>query len=636
MEWNNLCMGCLGEKGPADICPACGLSEADWSGPSQFLLPRTILNHRYLIGRVLGFGGFGVTYLSFDINLKIKLAIKEYLPRNLAGRAPGQAPVSIFEGEARDHFAYGLEQFIEEARALAQFNSHPSIVSVSDFFRENDTAYLVMEYIDGITFKEYLEQNGGKISYRESIEKIMPVLAALHVIHQAGMLHRDISPDNIYLAQSGQVKLLDFGAARHAVGEHSQCLSILLKPGYSPVEQYQNSSRQGPWTDVYAAAATIYRAVTGLIPPESLARMERDTLLAPSRLGVALPDELEAVLLKALSIKAQSRFQTIDEFQAALHKSIDCHDESGTLTKIVPAAHGLKIAPLNYIHPEDKAALDNLTAIPLFSTCVKEFMKIFTEKRIYGLNMAQKIRLGPRQLPEIYNQLPPVCDLLNIAEPEFYLEMNPIPNAYAHGDTQVFLTITSGLLEALEAEEIKAIIAHECGHIACRHMLYHTMASMMIQYGAKIFGPLAAMATPVWLGLLHWRRRSELSADRAAAVVMEGAGPVVNAIIRLAGGPKSITAGVNFEEYLKQADAYDRLLEESQWQMFLQGMAVLDEDHPFLAVRAREVWSWCGSEPFQRILKARQEGGTVSRCSNCGRTAGEDWTFCKYCGTKMR
>lgn len=610
--------------------------ENDLSEPALFLRPGTLLNQRYRVDRLLGYGGFGITYLAWDLNLQIKVAVKEYLPQSLATRAPGNTSVTVYTGKEKDYFLYGVDKFIEEARALAKFNGHPSVVSVSDFFRENETAYLVMEYVDGITFKNYLARKGGKISYEEAFGIMKPVMEALSEVHKAGMLHRDISPDNIYITKNDHVKLLDFGAARYAVGEKSQKLSVLFKPGYTPWEQYQTNGEQGAWTDVYAAAATMYWAITGEIPQEALERMDNDRLQPPSKMGITIPAEFEKVLLKALSVKAKERFQTINELQTAFLNSLDKRDRiAEKVYKSKREAHLLKIIPVSYLHPEDKAALDNLTAIPLFPTCVKAFMKVVTEKMLYGMNMAQKIRLGPNQLPEIHKYLSPVCETLGIQEPEMYLEMNPLPNAYTFGDTQVFLTVTSGLIEHLEEEEIKTVIAHECGHIACRHMLYHTMATMILLYGVKIFGTLAAVAMPVWLALLYWQRRSELSADRAAAVVMNGASPVVDTMIRLAGGPKSITGNVNVAEYIKQADVYDRLLEESQWQMLLQGIAVMEQNHPFLAVRTREILKWCDTEQFQRILQARKEGTGRSICQSCGCILQENWVYCRQCGNKI-
>ncbi len=319
MDTNHLCMGCMNDKGTEEVCPYCGFVEGTPPDLPQFLAPGTILNGRYLLGRVLGYGGFGITYLGWDLILNSKLAVKEYLPQSVATRVMGQTTVTAFStGEAQDNFTYGLNKFLDEARALAQFMDHPGIVGVRDFFQANSTAYLVMQYMEGMTFKDYLQEKGGTVPVDMALGVMMPAMDALREVHQKGIIHRDISPDNIYIMANGQVKLLDFGAARHAVGEHSKSLSIILKAGYAPEEQYRSRGEQGPWTDVYAVAATFYRAITGKIPPESLDRMFNDTLEPPSHLGVAISPDMEAALVQALAVKASNRFQSIGAFQNAL------------------------------------------------------------------------------------------------------------------------------------------------------------------------------------------------------------------------------------------------------------------------------------------------------------------------------
>ncbi len=258
--------------------------------------------------------------------------------------------------------------------------------------------------------------------------------------------------------------------------------------------------------------------------------------------------------------------------------------------------------PDDFTHPEDRAALEKLKAIPLFPACVKAFMKFLPERQLHGFNMASKIRLSPKQLPKIYKHLPPACKALNIPEPEFYLELDPNPNAYTYGDQRVFVTVTSGLIESLDEEEIYSVVAHECGHIACQHVLYRTMAMFLLQIGERIFGPLSLLSVPVQVGLLYWFRRSELSADRAAAVVMGGSKPVVNTIIRLAGGPKSITNDVDLELYMAQSRAYDKLM-ESGWDSLLQGLIIARQTHPYLSVRAREITRWCAEPDFENLMK---------------------------------
>lgn len=319
MDVNRLCLGCMSDKGEAAICPFCGWQEGIVTGSGQQLEPGTILRGKYLLGRVLGQGGFGITYLAWDLDLNLKLAIKEYLPRDFATRASGNTEVTAYtSADSQAFFDEGREKFLEEARTLASFEDHPNIVSIRDFFRENSTAYFVMNYIEGQTFKEYIQSKGGRLEYEDALQVMMPVFDALQVIHQTGILHRDISPDNIFITGKGLVKILDFGAARHAMGEHSKSLSVILKPGYAPEEQYRSKGSQGPWTDEYAAAATFYRALTGAVPPDALDRMAQDTMQPPSQSGCKIPPAAEAALMKALSIRAEDRFPDIREFQNAL------------------------------------------------------------------------------------------------------------------------------------------------------------------------------------------------------------------------------------------------------------------------------------------------------------------------------
>ncbi len=318
MELQHLCMGCMAEKGSVERCPHCGWVEGTRPESPLHLPPRTILNEKYLLGRVLGQGGFGITYLGWDLNLNLKLAIKEYLPQELASRAMGHSQVAAYTGTVSGEFEYGLDKFLQEARTLAQFDDHPNIVSVRDFFRANGTAYLVMSYLDGMDLKEYIAGQGDRLPFDRAISLIMPVLDALKEVHAVNILHRDVSPDNIFIKQNGQVILIDFGAARQAVSAKGHSLSIILKPGFAPEEQYRSKGVQGPWTDLYAVAATLYRITTGQMPPESLDRMAGDTLVPPSQLGVAISAGEEQALLKAMAVRAEDRFQSIKEFQDAL------------------------------------------------------------------------------------------------------------------------------------------------------------------------------------------------------------------------------------------------------------------------------------------------------------------------------
>jgi serine/threonine protein kinase len=288
----------------------------------QSHLPRHyVLLSRYYLGRVLGQGGFGVTYLARDLRLDRPVAIKEYLPMEQCTRQIDRITIRSQGGDRQVQYEYGLKRFLEEAKSLAQFENHPCIVSISDFAEANGTAYLVMAYLEGVTLKQYLANQGGRIPYTTAIQIMMPVMDALREVHKHGILHRDISPDNIFLTRQGQVKLLDFGAARYAIGEQSQSLSMILKPGYAPEEQYRTRGKQGSWTDVYAVAATLYRCVTGQVPPSAPDRVAEDELEPPSKIAGEIPPTIEAAILQGMAVRATNRFQTIEAFERALMTS---------------------------------------------------------------------------------------------------------------------------------------------------------------------------------------------------------------------------------------------------------------------------------------------------------------------------
>lgn len=299
-------------------CGHCGYLPDSGPKSLQHLPPGIVLAEKYLIGTALGQGGFGITYLAWDINLGIKLAIKEYFPQGMLSRAPGQTDVETYSYSAREQFSFGLERFLNEAKTLAQYFEHPNIVTVRDFFRANGTAYMVMNYVEGITLDGYQRASGGRLPYEQAVTIMMPVLDALKEVHRSGFLHRDISPDNIFIDTRGRVTLIDFGAARQEMQQNSRGLSVIMKVGYSPEEQYRSNGAQGPWTDIYAVAATFYRLITGEMPPESMDRLAEDSLVIPSRLDIKLDTSVEKALLKALAVRSQDRYQSIDEFQTAL------------------------------------------------------------------------------------------------------------------------------------------------------------------------------------------------------------------------------------------------------------------------------------------------------------------------------
>lgn len=317
MKAESLCMGCMANKGKAAVCPQCGWSDGG-PGNTQQLPPHTVLAGKYVIGRALGQGGFGITYLACDLEKKQRLAIKEYFPVQFSTRAQDRLTVSPISAKNRPDLEYGLRKFAEEAAALSRFKEHPGIVHIVDFLNANGTAYIVMEYVEGRDLKQYLDDHGGKIPFEAALKILLPTMSALEDVHRARILHRDISPDNIYIEATGGVKILDFGATRYAIGEQSRTLSVVLKPGYAPEEQYHGKGIQGEWTDIYALGATFYRALTGRVPPEALDRLVEDDLVPPSDRGIAIPAPAEAALLKALAVKAANRFQTVAEFREAV------------------------------------------------------------------------------------------------------------------------------------------------------------------------------------------------------------------------------------------------------------------------------------------------------------------------------
>ena len=313
-----LCYNCFQEKPQGEgPCPYCGfdLRENEEQYPVA-LKAGAILKQRYLAGRVLGQGGFGITYVAWDTKLQARVAVKEYMPNDICTRQGNTVSVAMESKE--DEFAYGRERFQEEARTLAKFMGQPNIAGVTDYFDENGTSYFVMDYIEGISFKTYIAGQGGKISPEEALDVMIPVLRALTAVHAEGIIHRDVTPDNIYITKDGNVKLLDFGSARYSLGDKSKSLDVILKVGYAPKEQYIRRGRQGPYTDVYSCAACLYAAITGYLPPESLDRLEKDELVPPSQLGIEIPLYLERAILKGLAVQPEDRFQTAGEFLEAI------------------------------------------------------------------------------------------------------------------------------------------------------------------------------------------------------------------------------------------------------------------------------------------------------------------------------
>ena len=313
----------------------------------------TRLIGRYTIEGVLGQGGFGITYLGIDELHEKKVAIKEFFPQGIVTRnIEYQDTVTVtFVGE-KDNYEKGKERFLKEARTMAKFSKDEGIVKALDFFEINNTAYIVMEYLEGITLKQYLRENQ-RIAPEDLIELLVPLIESLDEIHSQGMIHRDISPDNIMVLPDGRIKLMDFGAARDYTEFGEKSLSIVLKPGYAPPEQYQTHGVQGPWTDIYALCATMYKCITGENPPDAIERVMDDSLKKISEFGIVIPPQEEAAIIKGMSVSAKDRYQNIKDFcedlyggyeetPASENKESEVEIETGSEIKVTEIAEQQK------------------------------------------------------------------------------------------------------------------------------------------------------------------------------------------------------------------------------------------------------------------------------------------------------
>ena len=309
------CMHHLKEDGS---CPCCGSKAAGYRPASHHLPPGSILKGRYVVGRVLGEGGFGITYLGMDADLERRVAVKEYFPTCLVSRETSLSlSVTCYTQNYQDAYEKGRSQFLKEARTMARLENIPEIVQVLDHFRDNNTAYIVMEFLEGETLKDRTARLG-RIPSGELLELLRPVMGAMEAMHQAGIIHRDISPDNLMCLPSGKVKLMDFGCAKEIQGQPTQ--TVTLKHGFAPREQYVGRD-QGPWTDVYALCATIYYCLTGKVPPRSVERQDgdEDSLVPPIQLGAELTERQERALKKGLAVRAQNRWQSMAQLYGALY-----------------------------------------------------------------------------------------------------------------------------------------------------------------------------------------------------------------------------------------------------------------------------------------------------------------------------
>lgn len=315
-----LCFSCMQQvqDEKVHICPYCGESLVISDSSSRYLPPGTVLQGKFIVGKPLGAGGFGNTYIGWNQILLRRVAIKEYYPEQITSRMPDGVTVSVTGGTLRQRFRNGLQQFLEEARSVATLQDVRGVVEIYNFFEANGTGYIVMEYLEGMDVRTILKKSGGKQDYEWCRKVILTVLHTLREIHRRGVLHRDIAPDNVFVTNEGVVKLIDFGAAKHASELANLKQDIVLKVGYAPIEQYSRTASQEAYTDLYAVAALFYRMLTGMKPIPANERAVQDSLIVPSEMGITLPKQAELAIMVCLNIRPEFRLQSAEEFMEAL------------------------------------------------------------------------------------------------------------------------------------------------------------------------------------------------------------------------------------------------------------------------------------------------------------------------------
>ena len=314
------CYGCMQpiENEKLHTCPHCGAPLDLEAVPPQFLQPGTVLQNKFIVGKAIGSGGFGNTYIGWNETLLCKVAIKEFYPGQICERDSDGITVRPKDAKSAHHFRAGLQSFLEEARSVANLQDIKGVVAIYTFFEQNGTGYIVMEYLEGMDVKSILKQSGNKKDYEWCRRVILTVLHTLKDIHKRGVLHRDIAPDNVFVTNEGVIKLIDFGAAKHASELANIRTEIVLKQGYAPIEQYSKTAPQGPYTDLYAVAALFYRMLTGMKPIPANNRVNEDSLIPPSSMGIELPEQAELAMMCCLNVKPQYRLQTAEDFMEAL------------------------------------------------------------------------------------------------------------------------------------------------------------------------------------------------------------------------------------------------------------------------------------------------------------------------------
>lgn len=322
-----LCYGCFSPIGDEDKCPHCGYKQQSPYSPS-YIAPGTILKEKYMVGKMLGHNGEGATYLAFDTVLSCKVILKEYMPDTLCSRDKETQAISVNSNSTVQYKSL-MEEFTELNKKLAKLRNIDHIQQVQDMFHENNTAYVVFEYLEGQNLMQYLKENGGELSWRRVQKLFPPLFTSLSQLHNAGIIHRGISPNTIFVTKKGELKLTDFCIA--AVRTNKEELSSELFKGYAAPEQYSPAIWQGTWTDVYGISSVLYRILTGCMPTEALLRNEADDLTPPASLNVDIPDNVSDAIIGGMKMAGEERIQTISELEALTFRQSDDDMEKTTV-----------------------------------------------------------------------------------------------------------------------------------------------------------------------------------------------------------------------------------------------------------------------------------------------------------------
>ena len=323
------CFGCM-EEIHGYPCPVCGFDPAQAAAPNYVLPYGAILNGRYIVGKMLGQGGFGITYIGWDLAMERKVAIKEYYPSGQVSRNPGSRDLTWYTNEqSRQARQNGMQMFLKEARKMSKVDNLTNVVRVRDIFQENETAYIVMDFVEGETLKARLDKTG-PLTWKQAKDIFLPAIQAMEQVHQAGLVHRDISPDNLMLTPDGRVMILDLGAAKDLAINKGASSAMVVKGGFSPPEQYAQQGGSGSWTDVYAMAATMYHSLTGVVPPTAVDRMQGEPVNWALLASNGVPKHVISALQSAMALNAKERTQSMAELLR------QCQSETAVVVRKAP------------------------------------------------------------------------------------------------------------------------------------------------------------------------------------------------------------------------------------------------------------------------------------------------------------